>query len=301
MIRPLPPSASLRIRQQPRALPPVMNLNSAGATQARFSCQGLLLDGQVDLAGDAADNPTGWSLGYIQLEWVETNWAAYRGRTNNDGSIFVQMARGPARPRQACRDTLDNPAQPVNDIFYGPPGIFNVGGVNVNYQDTPTTGPFPLTLLANHRDFPGETKAATRRNNTTGAVNFLQEVQLEFLFCVLLAIRDPSVPPNFTILKHLYWNVRWQFRFQPVDFANAATSTAAWGTPVSVAGATGAATAKVHSGSPNDPRFASVIFAPQSSNCNAVAGAAANAVAPATPTPANVRESAQWASFDVRR
>lgn len=299
----IPNTAAFTITQRPQANNPTIQV-AGGATRARFTCQGLLANGAVSLGGDAADDPTGWALGCIQLQWIETNWAYYRGQRDADGSVFVQMARSPARVRQACRDTLDSPAQPVNDIFYGPPGIHAVAGTNVTYQATPTSGPFPIAVTCNHRDFPGETKAATRVNNSTGAINFLHEVQLEFLFCVLLAVRDASTPPNFTILKHLYWNVRWQFRFHPTDFATAAASAAAWAAPKIVAEGTGASVAKVHSGDPHDPRFANVVLAPQASNCNAVAGAAANAVAPVTPpaaTPANVHEARSWQSFDVRR
>ena len=58
--------------------------------------------------------PRGLDAWVIQAQWIETNWGYYRGQHNSDGSLFVQRARPPARPAQACRDTVG----PVGDIFY---------------------------------------------------------------------------------------------------------------------------------------------------------------------------------------
>lgn len=44
--------------------------------------------GSVTLTG--SQPAAGWALGFIQVEWVDTNWLYYRGRQNNHGSIFFQ-------------------------------------------------------------------------------------------------------------------------------------------------------------------------------------------------------------------
>ena len=274
------------INQRPGVSPPVL----FGA-EARFSSTGIILSGQVTLLGNAPHLPGAWWAGFIQVEWVETNWAYYRGKDKVDGSLLVQMGRAPARLRQACRDTLDAPVrQPVNGIFYGPPNYVWPATSNARYQESAAPGTVPVTLNPRHRDFPFDQKPLVRRNAKTGKVNFLSEVQLEFHFCTMLAVRDEA--GLFAILKHLYWNLRWQAKFEPSNFAMAA-SAAGWKPPTVEALGTGANVGVIHDGRPLDARFGGVVTALQASNCNAVANAAER-----NPI---IRESNQWDNFDVRR
>ena len=62
--------------------------------------------GRCKITGDPGDNPAGWTLGLIQLQWIETNWGYYQGEKDIHGSCFVQRGRPPARPAQGCRDTV---------------------------------------------------------------------------------------------------------------------------------------------------------------------------------------------------
>jgi hypothetical protein len=277
------------INQRPGVSPPILF-----GTDARFSSTGIILTGQVSLSasGNALHVPGNWWAGFIQVEWVETNWAYYRGKDKADGSLLVQMGRAPARLQPACRDTLDAPVrQPVNGIFYGPPNYVWPGTNNVRYQESAPQGNIPMTLNPRHRDFPVDQKPLVRRNARTGQVNFLNEVQLEFHFCTMLAARDPA--GSFEILKHLYWNLRWQAKFEPSNFVMAAASPAGWKQPTVEARGTGASIGAVNDGRPMDVRFRAVVTALQASNCNAVANAAAQ-----NPI---IRESNQWDNFDVRR
>ena len=59
--------------------------------------------GRCKITGDPGDNPAGWTLGLIQLQWIETNWGYYQGEKDIHGSCFVQRgARRPGRHRAAA-------------------------------------------------------------------------------------------------------------------------------------------------------------------------------------------------------
>jgi hypothetical protein len=178
----------------------------------------------------------------------------------------------------------------VNSIFYGPPGVSSVGGAHLKFQDSVNGGSFPITLHPRHKDYPSERKLLIHANSLTGRPNYLQAVQLEFHFCVLLAVRDAV--GEFQILQHLYWNLRWQATFPPPHPGHAPGAPAAWRAPHVIVAGSGAAVSPVYSGTPHDVRFSNIAIAGQLSNCNAVAAAAE-----AHPV---VRESNLWQSFDVR-
>lgn len=265
-------SASMTITQRPSVNPP-----RVGGTFMTFTSVDLKARGECQITGSAGDNPAGWTLGLIQLQWIETNWGYYRGQTNIDGSCFLQRARPPARPQQGCRDTLRNGA-----IF-----IDN----NPGRDRTVATGgmPFPIKMTAEFPDAPGEAYPLTRANSLTHKVNFLREVQLEFHFCTTLSLRSPT--GTFSHLKHFLWNVHWQARFQPTNFANLA---APW-TITQTGGKLGntANVSRIASGGPTDRKFTTILTTAGAPNCNITATNAANAP--------NSRESRVWDNFDVRR
>jgi hypothetical protein len=72
----------------PKASPPTVT-----GGRAHFECSEIKATGSVMLTG--SQPAAGWALGFIQVEWVDTNWLYYRGRQNNHGSIF---SSGRARP-----------------------------------------------------------------------------------------------------------------------------------------------------------------------------------------------------------
>jgi hypothetical protein len=223
--------------------------------------------------GAPGDPTAGWLVGWLQAQWIETNWGYYRGQFDRDGSVLHQRARRPARPAQACRDTVGA----VSDIFYS-----TSGGLRA-----PVTGPFPQIIPVVFRDTPSETYPISVTNSLTGKPNFLREVQLEFHFCTIFVVKDPA--NVFHQLKHIYWNMRWQYRFTASAFPpGPATLTA-----TAVAGGVGGNASAVFSGSATDRRFAGVLTSTQTRNCNQVAQAAS--------TSPNVKEARKWESFDLDR
>jgi len=264
-----PNSAQLHITVRPTVQPPVITPPSAN-----FNCTSIQAAGEVTLNGGAGDSATGWTLGFIQAQWIETNWGYYRGQHNSDGSVFVQRGRPPARPAQGCRDTVG----PVTDIFY-----------NTMVLGTAAAGAtFPVKLMSTHYDLPSDSYALAITNNKTGKLNFLREAQLEFHFCFILTLRDPA--KNFHHLKCIYWNVLWQAEFSLTGFA--APSGSGW-TQSLVAGGNSANVGHVIDGAPTDRRFTGVITSAQGANCNGFA-------ASETGHP-NIREARVWENFDVTR
>jgi hypothetical protein len=229
--------------------------------------------------GDRGDNPAGWTLGLIQVQWIETNWGSYRGQFDRDGSCFLQRARPPAREAQGCRDTFA-----VGGIF-----VDNNRGLDRTVATAGT--PFPIAMTAQFSDAPRDAYPLTRLNSLTDKTNFLREVQLEFHFCTILTLKDPV--DNFRHLKHLLWNVHWQAHFHPTDFAHIAapwTITPAGGPIGNTANVSNAGDA--YDGGPAEPRFTEIATAPSAPNCNEVASNAASAP--------NTKESPKWVNFDVK-
>lgn len=285
MVRIKPGSGKITPTQRPGVVPDVATL-----TTATFANTPIRADGEVTLLGDAGDSAANWRLGFIQVEWVETNWVYYRGLTNGDGSVFIQRARPPARNQRATRDTLDRPgggATTVNLIFYD--GLNQAGGV----KDGLATDTFPLTLKCSHFDQPNLPVPAQLTNELTGAVNFLREAQFEFMFVTVLSVRDPA--NNFTHLASFYWNVRHQATFTPQVAAGVATGL----TPHVVKADTGPGISHVIPGRPTDHRFINVLTSVQPGSSNDIFRAAMNAAT--TVGAKNRHPSRVWESFDVRK
>jgi hypothetical protein len=266
----VPNSASVSITGPPGVNPPLVN-----PTNVQFRSRTIQASGRVDFTLLPADPVTGWLVGWIQAQWIETNWGYFRGRLNNDGSVFHQRARPPARLGQSCRDTVG----PVGDIFYS---------TSAGLRASPTAGgPSPQTVSVVFRDTPGETYPISVTNSLTGQPNFLREVQLEFHFATVFVVRDPV--GTFHQLNHFYWNMHWQYRFTLTAFPPGPGSL----TPTPVMAGNGGNVGRIFSGAATDRRFAGVLTSAQTNSCNQVASNAS-----ASP---NVRESSIWNDFDVRR
>lgn len=269
----VPGSAQIRVTQHPSAPAPTFS-----ATEIQFRSHGLIAQGSVQLRGSAGDSAAGWRAGFIQAQWIETNWVYYRGQQNSHGSIFFQRARPPARASQACRDCLNT--APLNDMFYGE----LTNGFHLQLEAA-AGAPFPITLQPNHRDFPNESINLVERNATTHQDNYLREAQLEFFFCTVLTVREPG--GRFHLLKSIYWNVRWQVTVNHTNTGGTLRFTAHLNPQ-----GTGSGISGVIDGEPNDRRFTGVLTSRQTKNCNAIAGdAEAHAIR---------RESNVWHNFDVR-
>jgi hypothetical protein len=274
-----PNSAKLVMTALPRVNAPVVS-----GVDMSFTGTPIQASGAVTLLGNPGDSAAGWTLGFIQAQWIETNWCSYRGQHNNDGSIFIQRARPPARPHQACRDCVD--ASPVNNIFYSALAVHGEVAAGA------AGAVFPLKLSVRHFDRPSETCRLVEQNTRTGKPNFLAEAQLEFHFCTILTVRDPTL--SFHHQLAFYWNMHWQDRFHPTSFS---VPPAGFRIEVVPAG-TAANVGHVIQGAPTDHRFTGVLTTPQTQSCNQVFRAARTAVGVGSP---NRHESAVWEDFDVRR
>lgn len=273
------PNAS-RITNLVRPIQNAPTINAAG-THAVFNCSAMSADGEVTLNGVAGDSTIGWDVGWVQAQWIETNWCYYRGQLNNHGSLFIQRARPPARAQQSCRDT----SGPVGDIFtlLAAPEFVSA-----------PVGTFPLRVQVSTSDPPSDSCILIENNTLTGQQNFLREAQLEFHFCTVLTVRDPA--GNFHHQASYYWNVRWQARFSPTSFPAPAANQ--WNIRP-VAGGNGGAISGSIPGTPTDRRFTGVLTSAQTQSCNDIFQAAiASASAPGS---LNRRESRVWDNFDVRR
>jgi hypothetical protein len=237
-----------------------------------FASTSIQATGTVNLTGAAGDNASNWELGFLQVQRIETNWGGYKadwtnGAAMKGGSMLLQRGKPPARPRQGCRDSIHAAAA----IWYNRnrPTPQNMRG---------NAGPFPQTLTALFFDQPGEVYPAVVLNTKTNQDNFLRDVQLEFHFCTVLALREPG--GRFHLLKHFYWNLLWQATFQPVNFANARHG--AWLPPVVLPDGTSNKkphVSAVFDGAPDREPFRSILTSTtETQTCNDVAGASATSV-----------------------
>ena len=112
-IKIVPGSAHLPVTKKP-----VLNIGKdASNTNMEFTCVELIgeklvfievdrpieMRGRCKITGDAGDNPAGWTLGMIQLQWIETNWDITKARKTSTAAAFCNGdARRPGRPRAAA-------------------------------------------------------------------------------------------------------------------------------------------------------------------------------------------------------
>lgn len=275
-------SSSIRITNRPTLAPTQVVPTPVGNSASFTLATTIEAVGSVTLAGSRGDSAAGWSVGFIQAQWIETNWGDYRGAVAHDGSSFLQRARPPARPHQACADN-GNPG----DAFYGSsasgPWTPNGGTIPLPYVSALSAHPsFPVTVDVIHSDQPSDGYAVSRVNALTGKINWLDAAQLEFAFCTVLAVRSPG--NKLHMLRGFYWNVNWQNSFSQVHGLTV---------PKIVPGGSACHVGQIFTGAPSDPRFMNVLTRAQPTNCN-------NIFRQASAHP-NIREERQWSQFDVRR
>jgi hypothetical protein len=302
----IPGSAKIRVMQVPKANTPVVPFTgtalSGGAPTgesardfAGFTCTGIGLGGEVSLTGDPAAIAA-CTLGFIQLQWIETYWLHYRGKTSADGSMLVQLGRPPARPQQVCRDVVKTSLSRSR--------IWCNVDDNGKASDTTKT---PVKIAAVMDDEPFETAMLRQINGKTGKANLLHEAQIERHFCAVLSLQDGDA--KFLHLASRYWNVRWQAVFNPTDPDD---HRKGWRV-VPIAKGIGAAVSHTIPGSPTDPRFAQQVTELNTPICNVMLKRAHDMVDNYTVdkvgkilvngafNPETRRESAVWSNFDVRK
>ncbi|MCL2713884.1 MAG: hypothetical protein FWD68_04650 [Alphaproteobacteria bacterium] len=254
----------------------------------RFGSNLVQFEGHVTLTGHIDRRlATDWTVGFVQVQWMETNWYSYRGLQNSDGSLLIQRGRLPARPPEPCLDCKHTPAP--GDFF-----VTRVGTEAVKSYDGPN---FPKRIDVVYRDDPKDECNLVERNSITNRPNYLSAAQLELFFCTILSVRDPQ--HEFHHLAAVYWNVRWEATFQPqvpngshdpdqsipaFHVIPIGSGTRASVGPVAMIGR--------GSGFP-DPRVERAFHRTERS-CNTM-------MEEALQNPQNRRESPVWTTFDVRR
>jgi hypothetical protein len=206
-----------------------------------FNSPTIDADASMRLTGAVGENVANWTLGFIQLKYIGTNHARYRGATDRHGSALVSHSN-----QILCRDTDIGSAE----VWYD---SLNAGG---------TTGPTGTNKLAAATILPPATFLDVRAHlfdqparwwpvvHTNTLVpgrpnNFLHYAVVELLFCTMLVAQDPA--GNFTMLKHFYWNVIWEHTFKR-DGAGNVVLDRATRLQQNVQH-------PVHSGNPRDPKF----------------------------------------------
>jgi hypothetical protein len=257
---------------------------------AGFTATEMSLGGEVLLDGDPVEI-SDCTLGFIQVQFIETFWSYYRGKTNSGGSLLVQQGLPPARSQQTCRDCKD----PYQSRFWYAESA-DLGRA----RDITST---PVKIDTNMTDEPFAAVMLGQVNSLTNQTNLLHETQIERHFCAILTLQDTD--GAFRHLASRYWNLRWQATFQPSDFDN--PFSAPWRVTPIKAG-TGAAVGHTILGKPTDPRFVNIMTADSAPMCNDLIKQAANSVdnflkdGSANPdfNPETRRESPIWTNFNVR-
>jgi hypothetical protein len=193
------------------------------------------------LTGASGESVANWTLGFIQLKYIGTNHARYRGATVRHGSALVTHSN-----QIVCRDTDLGSVE----VWYD---SLNAGG---------TTGPSGTNKLAAATVLPPANFSDVRAHlfdqpsrwwpsvHTNTLVvgrpdNFLHYAVVELLFCTMLVAQDPA--GNFHMLKHFYWNVIWEHTFKCNAAGNVVLDRATR-LQQNVQRA-------IHSGNPRDPKF----------------------------------------------
>jgi hypothetical protein len=161
----------------------------------------------VTLRGSSGEAIDGWALGYLQLKFIATDYARYRGNAVREGSVRVTRSN-----QILCRDTDE--ASP--ELWYDPIswGIHGARGTRVLPPGTtiPASGEYRIT--AGFGDAPGRSFDSTVMNTATSVNNLVHHVDIGLQFCTMLTARDPG--GRYYVLKHFYWNVRWETHFDRV-------------------------------------------------------------------------------------
>lgn len=215
---------------------------TATVSAATLQCEGRLIKaaGSVELVGTPGESAAGWKLGFAQLEYAEGNFANYRGRTNNEGSVHLNWNHA-----IVARDTDET----APSVFYDPPSLGVVNGRGTFTAPSGLTIPASgrLTLSSMMDDQADNPFPCTQTNPAArNATNFLYHAYATFMFYTALIAQEPN--GHFHILQHFYWNVRWDVRAEPAG-ANSIRITNQRPMALTVG--------RVHSGNASDQRFAS--------------------------------------------
>ncbi|HTK76766.1 MAG TPA: hypothetical protein VL371_15980 [Gemmataceae bacterium] len=198
------------------------------------------------LKGTAGEDVSGWTLGFVQLKYIGTDHARYRGTTPKQGSILITSSN-----KTLCRDTDEPTGGKSPEVWYDsfsfPGGTTGPNGTNRLAAGTVIPAAGVLDVPAHLHDQPGRLWASVEKNTAAAGFpnNFLRYAVGELLFCTMLVAQEPG--GKFHILKHFYWNCIWEHTFK-VDGSGNVVPDKAIRLQHNIQ-------RPAHSGSPNDPKF----------------------------------------------
>ncbi len=206
-----------------------------------FNSPTIDLNASIELKGAAGEDVSGWTLGFVQLKYIGTNHARYRGATARDGSALVSHSN-----KTLCRDTDVGSTEIWYDTLTSG-GATGPLGTNQLPVGTVLPPAKVLAVTAHLFDQPHRWWQSVRPNGvvTGNPDNFLHYAVAELLFCSMLVAQEPGGKNH--MLKHVYWNVIWEHTFKR-DHSGAVVLDKAIRLQQNVQH-------PVHSGNPSDPKF----------------------------------------------
>lgn len=173
-----------------------------------FNSPSIDASAAIKLVGAAGENVAGWTLGFIQLKYIGTDHARYRGATPHEGSALVSKSN-----KILCRDTDKDSAEVWYDSLNAG-GTTGPAGTNKLAAGTKLGADGTLVVPAHLFDQPRRWRASVRVNDSVASKpnNFLSYAVVELLFCTMLVAREPG--GAFHMLRHYYWNVIWEQTFK---------------------------------------------------------------------------------------
>jgi hypothetical protein len=180
----------------------------------------------VTVQGTPGDDLAFWRFGFIQLGFVNNDWAHYRNADPADGSVFVARDRPPALAQPLCRDSVAEPGcfgGLERFPFVGPIIFYDAETPINNWWNRRVTGFLPvgtkipaggkLTFTVLFSDSPSpHWWGLNRVNNTATRVNQLYSLQYSRAFATMFAFQKGPGKP-IEVLKSFQWNVRWRAHF----------------------------------------------------------------------------------------
>jgi hypothetical protein len=255
----------------------------------------------VVLKGTPGDDVSFWRFGFIQLGFIQEDWAHYRGDTAADGSVFVARDRPPALKQQTCRDSVAktgiqgsferfpfvgpiifyDPETPITVSFWQPWNPRVTGFLPMGTR-IPSGGKMVFGVTFGDSPSP-HFWGLNRVNNTAQRVNNLYSLEYSRAVMTMFAVQKGPTQPVI-VLQSFQWNVRWRAHFGFQGGQNVQL-------PARAGDVMDMNISHVVKGPPTDPRFRFATSDITLPNCNAQQQeAVAHQV---------VRESTKWEDWKV--
>ena len=245
----------------------------SGAIQIKFP--EIFALATVTVRGTPGEDIGLWRFGFIQLAFINNDWAHYRNPDPAEGSVFVARDRPPALRQQLCRDTLAKTGLkgaferlpfigPI--IFYDPEMPMTdwwnrrVSGFLPLGTKIPAGGTLVFTVLFSDSPSP-HWWGLNRVNNQATRINQLYSLQYSRAFANMFAFQKGPGKP-IKVLKSFQWNVRWRAHFGMQAGQNVQL-------PARPGDLMDMNISHVVNGTPNDPRYERSVLDTTLPICNA--------------------------------